>query len=324
MPIIGPMRRTGAGTALAVATAAVALAAATSGAQQKPPPSATPPAGLPDLVMQPITEIRVSPWYTRAGAKVRRRWGLRFTSIVANKGPGHFVIRAHRAKTGRPCAPNDPGVSGPHACEKGNMTADQLIVDAGGAITQTVDKVAVAFFDPYHFHWHMRGANRYELRTLTGRLLGKDRKSGFCFGDRIALTDPASPGYPGLGDGLATCLYGSTKDPSKDGRRALELTEGISAGYADDYRSFRNGAPLEGQELELTNLRPGRYQLVNKTNGQGKYLEVTRANDASSVLFELTWPKRNRDHAKPPRIRILRRCPGQARCLSQAKVTPRR
>src|SRR3954453_13786797 len=102
-----------AGMAMAVAFAAAAIATGSSGAQQKPPPSPTPPAGLPDLVMQPISEIKVYPWFTRQGKKVARRWGVRFTSIVANKGPGHFVIHAHRAKTGQPCDLNDPGITGP-------------------------------------------------------------------------------------------------------------------------------------------------------------------------------------------------------------------
>ena len=309
--------------AVAVACAAVAVAAGSSTAQQKPPPSTTPPAGLPDLVMQPISQIKVAPWYTRRGAKVKRRWAVRFTSIVANKGPGHFVIHAHRAKTGQPCDPNDPGISGPHACEKGNMTGDQLIVDANGATTQTVKKVAVVYFDQFHFHWHLRGANRYELRTLKGKLLSKDHKTGFCFGDRISLTDPLSPEYAGLGNGLATCLYGSTQDPSQDGRRALELTEGISAGFADDYQSFHNGAPLEGQELELTRLKPGKYQLINRTNAAGRYREVTKANDASSVLFKLTWPKHDTRHTKPPKLTIVRRCPGKAKCPPKATIKPK-
>src|SRR5690242_7846282 len=115
------MRGARAGIAIVVAGTVAIGVVGSSTAQQKPPPSATPPAGLPDLVMQPITQIKVSPWYTRRGAKVKRRWGVRFTSIVSNKGPGHFVIHAHRAKTGQPCEPNDPGISGPHACEKGNM-----------------------------------------------------------------------------------------------------------------------------------------------------------------------------------------------------------
>jgi hypothetical protein len=297
---------------LAVAGTVIAIAAGSSGAQQKPPPSATPPAGLPDLVMQPISQIKVYPWYTRQGKKVKRRWGVRFTSTVANKGLGHFVIHAHRARTGQPCKPDDPGISGPHACEKGNMTGDQLVVNADGSTAATYKNVAVVYFDEYHFHWHLRGANRYELRTLKGKLISHDNKTGFCFGDRLSLTDPVSPEYPGLGNGLATCLYGSTGDPAQDGRRALELTEGISVGYADDYRSFHNGAPLEGQELELTKLKPGVYQLINRTNAAGRYREVSKANDAASVLFKLSWPRGRR---QAPKLKVLRRCPGQARCL---------
>ena len=298
-----------AGTALVAGVAVWAGAAPAQDTQAQP-------AGLPDLVMRPISDVKAYPWYTRRGKKVKRRWAVRFTSIVQNVGPGQFVIHAHRSHVGKPC-PDGPDVSGTHNCEKVNMTGDQLVLNADGTTT-TFAKTAVVFFDPYHYHWHLRGANRYELRTLKGRLLSRDRKSGFCFGDRIQYVNPAPVEYPGLGNGLATCAYGTT-DPSTDGRRALELTEGISAGYGDDYTSIHNGLPLEGQELELTHLKAGRYQLVNRTNATGKFHELTRANDASSVLFVLSWPRGRRNK---PKIRVLASCAGKARCTKPQKQAP--
>lgn len=287
------------GVAIGVATAVTTA--------QLPPPAAN-PAGLPDLAMHEILDVKAHPLYTRRGKPVKRRWAVRFTSIVDNIGPGHFVIKAHRPRVGRPCPPDDNGV---HRCEKINMTGDQLVLMPDGT-TRTHRKVATVFFDAVHFHWHLRSANRYELRTANGkRRISRDRKTGFCFGDRVENTAPPAAEYPGLGDGLATCLYGS-RDPAQDGRRALELTEGISAGYGDDYRSFHNGEPLEGQQLEVTKLKRGRYLLVNKTNATGKFREVTKANNASSVLFRLTWPKGRK---RKPKVTVLASCPGKARCV---------
>lgn len=289
---------------------ALALMTALSSAQDP----VVQPTGLPDLAMHEIEDVEVHPWYTRRGKPVKRRWGVRFTSIVDNLGPGHFVIKAHRKRVGRPCPPTDDGLQ---RCEKRPMTGDQLLLLPTG--TQRIRRVATVFFDPVHFHWHMRQANRYELRTADGsRRISRDRKTGFCFGDRIENTSPPAPEYPGLGEGLATCQYG-TRDPATDGRRALRLTEGISAGYGDDYRSFHNGAPLEGQQLELTRLRPGRYLLVNTTNPAGRFREVTRANNSSSVLFDLTWPQGRR---RAPAITVVASCPGVPRCAPSPPPPP--
>src|SRR4051794_37502373 len=266
------------------------------------------PTRLPHLVRLPISQVKAYPWDARKGRKGKRRWAVRFTSIVQNLGRGQFVIHAHRSHVGKPCPPG-PDTSGVHRCEKVNMQGDQIVLNPDGTTT-TYPKTAVVFFDQYHYHWHLRAANHYELRTLKGKLLGRDHKSGFCFGDRIEYTFPLPPQYPGLGGGLASCAYGSP-DPNTDGRRALELTEGISAGFGDDYESIHNGLPLEGQELELTHLKAGRYQLINRTNATGKFHEVSKTNDTSSVLFKLTWPHGR--HRKPG-VKVLANCGGKSRC----------
>src|SRR5260221_404285 len=61
------------------------------------------PAGLPDLVMRPIVDVKAYPLVRDSGAKVRRRWAIRFSSIIVNNGPGHFILHGHRAATGQPC-----------------------------------------------------------------------------------------------------------------------------------------------------------------------------------------------------------------------------
>jgi len=284
----------------------IGVGTAVSGAQSGAEPPQ--PTGLPDLVMHKIEQVKVYPWYTNAGKTVRRKWGLRFSSTVDNPGPGHFIIHAHRARVGSPCPPTEQNGT---RCEKGDMTADQVVLLPDGA-TRTYKHVASLYFDESHFHWHLRHASRYELRTADGRrVVRRDSKTGFCFGDRHPLTGPSHVEYPPLTDGLATCLYGSTADVAQDGRRALELTEGLSAGYGDDYTSFKDGHPLQGQELLLNGLKAGRYQLINRTNATGRLHELKRSNDASSVAFSLRWPHGPKAR---PAVKVLKNCGGKPRC----------
>lgn len=298
---------------LAVGTTALMLVAIVAVAPAQNTQPETQPTGLPDLAMHKLADVKASAWRTDSGLTVKRRWAIRFTTMIDNVGPGHFIIHAHRASTGSPCTPDE---SPNNRCEKRTMAGDQIVNNADGT-QSTYPGVAVVYFDEHHFHWHLRYGARYQLRSANGRrIIVRDRKTGFCFGDRVPAASPPAPEQPGLEDDLVNCLYGSTTDPSQDGRRALELTEGISAGWSDIYRSFQNGNPLQGQELEITKLKAGRYLLVNQTNVQGNYHEITRANDTSSVLFKLSWRRVGR--TRVPKVKVLRYCTAKPRCAHTA------
>jgi len=298
------MRHTALGTFVAGA-AALTIATPTATAQS--------PAGLlPDLKMAKIADVAVYPFYDRRDRPRKGRWGVRFTTLVYNLGPGHLVLRTYRAKTGSPCTPE---ISFENRCEQGTMTVDQIVQQPDGT-SQTFPGIARAYFDPWHFHWHMRYANRYELRSGDGkRRILRDVKSGFCFGDREA--NPATPNETAMfPSGLATCLYGSMTDPAQDGRRALEFTQGISVGWGDDYESFQEGQPLEGQQFEVTRLKRGTYMLVNVANGTGRIREVTTSNNVSFVRFRLSWPAGRRGK---PRIALVGSCSGKPICARRAR-----
>ena len=83
----------------------------------------------------------------------------------------------------------------------------------------------------------------------------------------------------------------------------LGVTQGISVGFGDAY-----AANLEGQYLPLTGLRAGRYVLIHRVNADGRLREQRYDNNAASVLLSLRW------RAGVPRLRLLARCPGSARC----------
>jgi hypothetical protein len=209
----------------------------------------------------------------------RGGWALGFRSAVSNLGAGPLIIDGRR-----------PGT------EVNTMVAEQVIEHRGGN-AQVVGGVGSLRYvvSPDHRHWHLLGFDRYELRRPGATVAEvRDQKTGFCLGDRYptwqqpaaAAAHPVHTGRCGLGEpGL------------------LGVHEGISVGYGDDY-----DANLEGQYLRLRGLPAGRYVLVHTVNADRRLRERRYDNDAASLLLALRW----RDGR--PMVRVLRVCPGSARC----------
>jgi hypothetical protein len=181
------------------------------------------------------------------------------------------------------------------------MSVDQLINRSDGA-PRLVRGVGTMQYvvSPDHNHWHYMQFDRYEMlryelrRAATGEPVVGDRKSGFCLGDRyrVARHVAAAPSQP---------VY--TGRCGLDQPGLLHMHEGISVGYGDDYSAF-----LEGQDLPLSDLPDGRYILVHRVNADGRLQELTDANNAASVLLDLSW------RSGAPQIRVLATCPDTDRC----------
>jgi Lysyl oxidase len=147
---------------------------------------------------------------------------------------------------------------------------------------------------PDHSHWHYLRAMSYELTTPGGKRVGRDRKTGFCLGDRYETDEEKDlPGEPSTGVWVGRCGL------NRPDLRAVK--EGISVGYSDNYLPA-----LEGQYIDITGLRPGRYVLVHRVNPDRHLREETYANNAASVLLAIDGS------GAPPRI--LEKCPASARC----------
>jgi Lysyl oxidase len=231
---------------------------------------------LPDL--DQATPSRLS--ITRAGTAAEPVYRLGFRSAVANVGDGPLAIEAHRPGRGAE-----------------TMVADQ-IVDRDGAPREVVPDVGRLRYvvSSDHRHWHLLAFDRYELRRAGGdATLVRDRKTGFCLGDRYALRGPLPPATPPRPAYTSRCGLGSPD--------LLGMREGISVGYGDDYP-----AHLEGQYLPLTGLRAGRYVLVHRANPGRRLRERGYSNNAASLLLEL------RRRGTEPTVRVLARCPRTARC----------
>jgi hypothetical protein len=208
-------------------------------------------------------------------------WRLGFWSAVRNVGDGPLTVLGHRASR-----------------REQEMTVDQIVRRADGSRRRYGGVAAMRYVrSPDHAHWHYLAFERYELAELRGddyRLIARDRKTGFCLGDRYKAVRRMD-GMP------AEKVYRSRCGLRK--RRLLSVRQGISVGYGDDYSAF-----LEGQSLPLDGLPAGEYVLVHRVNADGQLRERTDANNAASVRIALLW----RDGR--PSVVPLGRCPDSERC----------
>jgi hypothetical protein len=228
---------------------------------------------LPDLDQEVPTQLILT--------KTRHvGWRLGFQSAVSNVGAGPLIV------DGRRLGPAQP-----------TMDADQMIMrtDGSRSVVRRVGRLRyVRSAD--HQHWHLLGFDRYELRRPRGtKVVVLDRKTGFCLGDRYAVTTPVLPTK------ALEPVYTSRCGLERPGLTAVR--EGISVGYGDNYT-----ANLEGQYLPLDGLRPGRYVLAHEVNADHRLVETSYDNNASSALLRL----RRRDGV--PHIRILAVCQTSGQC----------
>jgi fibronectin type 3 domain-containing protein len=240
---------------------------------------------LPDLVQEPPTKVSV----TQSSASYR----LGFNSAVENHGSGPLIVNGHRSSTAT-----------------ANMTADQIVNLTDGS-TQTISGIgSISFYAP-HNHWHYLGFDKYELRKSSDNsLVAPDQKSGFCLGDRYTPNSDGSRNEnptPGPWT-FNNCAPGDTS--------ALNVTEGISVGYGDEYEP-----QLEGQYIDITGVQPGTYLIIHRTNSDGALHESDTSNDAASVLVSL-WPG-GYGNLTGGGVTVLKTCPGSATCsLSASAPSP--
>jgi hypothetical protein len=172
------------------------------------------------------------------------------------------------------------------------MAVRQVVVRSDGSRRSVRLRATLRYVrSPDHAHWHLLAFDRYQLRNAAdGTLVRPDRKTGFCLGDRKVLRPPP-PGTPRVPAFRGRC---GERQPA-----LLTVREGISVGYVDDYKPA-----LEGQELDVTDVPPGRYVLVHRVNADLALRETDTTNNAASALLELG----------PDSVRVLRRCPDTDRC----------
>ena len=202
---------------------------------------------------------------------------LGFASATDNVGDGPIWVRGSRPSATRPMV----------ARQLVRLTDDSVrAYDDAGRLRYTPEST--------HSHWHLLDFQRYELRTLAGDLVVRDRKSGFCLADHYGLARRRVAVFTG-GRFYGNC---ASSQPS-----ALAVEQGTSIGFTDLYP-----AHFHGQNLELRGVPAGDYVLVHRTNPQGRLEELDYTNNAASLRIRLTW------RGGTPRVQTLRTCDGSAVC----------
>lgn len=206
---------------------------------------------------------------------------LVFSSAVDNVGAGPLLVEGRRASRAT-----------------ANMTVRQLVRRIDGS-TATYPVAGVIRFvrSETHRHWHLLAFERYELRRASdGALVGRDRKTGFCLGDRYDSDREATlPNEPSQPVWREECGRGQP--------HLLAVQAGISPGYGDDYVPV-----LEGQHVDVTGIGAGRYVLVHRVNPDRTLRENDYGNNAASALLVL------RGRGGDLTVTVVRTCPGSERC----------
>ena len=206
---------------------------------------------LPDLLQERPQGLAVK--------RVRGRQLLGFRSSVQNVGDGPLIISGMR----------------PNRVTR-DMQATQLVLGADGALRRVTGIGFLRYVpSPDHSHWHFLPFERYELRSeATGPRIVRDRKSGFCLGDRYRVE-------PRPANAVPAPVYGSRCGLNRPG--LLQVREGVSVGWADDYAAY-----LDSQHIDVTDVPAGRYLLVHTVNPSGRVVERDRSNNQAWVRIALT------------------------------------
>ncbi|HEX3807356.1 MAG TPA: lysyl oxidase family protein, partial [Gaiellaceae bacterium] len=217
---------------------------------------------LPDFAQRPPSGLTIG---GSAG-----NWQLGFTSLVDNVGLGPSTFAGVRP----------PGSK--------RMIGTQRVLLSNGK-WRTYRNVAQFRYvnSPPHHHWHLMRFDSFELRTLTGTTLVRDRKSGFCLADHWGLA-------PGRWPNRSPHFLGNCGqyDP-----QATHVVMGTTPGFTDRYPAF-----FHGQNVDITGVPAGVYDLVHRVNASMRLRELRYDNDAASVRIRLSWAGRT------PRVTVLRSC----------------
>ena len=202
---------------------------------------------------------------------------LGFASATDNVGFGPAWVRGSRPNKASP------------------MRARQLVRLTDGSVRAYDGAGRLRYTpSPTHTHWHLLDFQRYELRTLDGQLIVRDRKSGFCLADHYGLAARRVQRFTG-GVFYGNCAQGNPT--------ALSVEQGTSIGFTDLYP-----AHFHGQNLELRGIPAAVYVLVHRANPELRLEEIDYANNAASLRIRLSWKN------GVPLVKTLRTCQASASC----------
>ena len=175
------------------------------------------------------------------------RTRLRFDTAIVNVGAGPLEMRGARRNRRQP------------------MLGQQIIYGERGGKQQ----VALGEWEYHdeHSHWHVLNVAEYRLLDSRGNPVGEVKKVSYCLVDNRRL-------YPRLARSPRSRQYRGCSTS----RRALKLRTGISVGWADIY-----DRSVYDQWIDITDVPPGDYTLVNVANPLGTLMESDTSNNTTTV-----------------------------------------
>jgi hypothetical protein len=212
---------------------------------------------LPNLKMLPLHDWRIQ--------VVDGRRLLRFTTIMVNRGPGHFEVRGYRT------------------ADENRMAIDQVVFNVNGGSRRVRTGAVGRYSGDGHDHWHVQRIMTYELyKRGNPDTLRAGAKTGFCFLDTTAWRL-----------GLPYARQSPYYQESWCGTRStLSNRVGISVGWGDRYPW-----DFAFQWIDITGLPAGGYVVRSTVDIANFYREANNFDNC-------TWA-RIRIPASGSRVTVL-------------------
>ncbi|MBA3655433.1 MAG: hypothetical protein H0W70_14715 [Actinobacteria bacterium] len=221
------------------------------------PPAASTPLGFPIPVAFPTDNS----CYVDETVQLGASRCLRFTSNVKNVGGGLLDLRLTYSGTG--------------------CVAEQILHGARRKATRTAGPCE---FHPAHAHFHYKDFVGFALHELNGDgtlgdEVGSGLKESFCLADDDYFGfGSAGPNGPRDYAGQPGCSVPANVSPN-----GAVLEEGLTPGWGDVYTW-----DTPGQVIDITDLAPGRYALVERTNPAESMLVAGPQQTCSRTDLTLT------------------------------------
>ena len=128
------------------------------------------------------------------------------------------------------------------------MTGTQRVLLANGSVAHVPGVAQFRYTNsPPHHHWHLMSFDTFQLRTLDGTTLVRDRKSGFCLADHWG----ARAGQVARTGGRTSSANCAQYRPE-----ATHVVMGTTPGYTDRYPAFFHGQNVDITTVPAGDLRP--------------------------------------------------------------------